>query len=217
MEILSLLERSGVIKHGGHFVLKSGRHASDYADFDNAFPDQKLMERIGFEMAVPLAALNVEAVAAPGVGGIALLHPVVRGLHTKLKRWVRAYWADKDGDQFAIERGDWLREVEGKRVAVVEDVITRTDRTSTLGSVVSLLEDAGAEVVGAQVVLNRQGATAESLQLPYFGQLAAPSYPSWKPEECRSCVKGEPVVRVGRWEGFIRINPHWRTIGWHEL
>jgi orotate phosphoribosyltransferase len=78
------------------------------------------------------------------------------------------------------------------RVLVVEDVITTGLSTRETSEVARA---AGATVVGAAAIIDR-GHNDATLGVPLHAlvQLDVPTYP---PDSCPLCAKGEPVVKPG--------------------
>ncbi len=78
------------------------------------------------------------------------------------------------------------------RVLVVEDVITTGLSTR---ETVDVATAAGATVVGAATIIDR-GNNGASLGLPLYA-LVELEVPTYQPEACPLCAKGDPVVKPG--------------------
>lgn len=185
MKILEELEKIGAVFRGKHFVYASGKHGDGYINMDMMFPHTAVVAEICRELAAPFAG-EFDTVAAPATGGIVLSVLTAQATNTK------GVWADKAGDgDFAFERAGFLEQVKGKRVLVVEDLLT------TGGSVEKVcrqIERAGGTVVAVSVVCNRGAVTAEMLQVPTLHSLAEVSFTAYEPQECPGCQNTLPIV-----------------------
>jgi orotate phosphoribosyltransferase len=170
----------------GHFVLSSGKHSPRYLEKFQVLQWPQETERLCGTIAAWWRAAVPDTVAGPTTGGIILAHEVARQLGT------RAVYAERneDGPGRVFRRGFQLRP--GERVLVVDDIMT------TGGSVqetVDAVRSAGAEVIGAAVLVDRSGGNA-TLDVPVraLWQLEIPSYAS---DECPLCREGIPVTKPG--------------------
>ena len=135
----------------GDFVLSSGRHASSYVDLRRVTLDGQLAPLAGRLLLNATADLSYEAVGGLTLGAdpvaTAMLHAAAaRG--RKLDAFVVRKTEKAHGLQRRIEGPD----VAGRRVLAVED--TSTTGNSVL-TAVDALQEAGAQVVGVAVVVER--------------------------------------------------------------
>ncbi len=161
-ELLAGIKAKGVIH--GDFVLSSGQHASSYVDLRRVMLDGRL---------APLAGrllLNVTAdLAYEAVGGLTLGADPVAGamMYAAANRGtpIDAFVVRKAGKAHGTQRRIEGPDVAGRRVLAVED--TSTTGNSVL-TAVDALKDAGADVVGVAVLVER-GARQRVLDrgLPY--------------------------------------------------
>lgn len=217
------LESRGAILHGGHFVLKSGLHASDYIDLDYMFPYVDFMSHLGDYMASQIpSGVRIDALVAPATGGIALMQWVARGIVQRVLDGSANYgvsdnlltfWADKTGPkEFAIERADWAKQLKGLSVVGVEDVVSTG---GSLGDTLVQAYLAGAEVLGSVVVANRGNVTINDMLNKYgtatgcfLSHCFAVDFPAWLPNDCPMCSAGQPThLDVGHGAKFARDNP----------
>lgn len=139
----------------GEFTLRSGRLASRYFDKYQFESDPDLLKALAEEMA-PLVPDGVELLAGLEMGGI----PVVTALSAVTG--IPAVFVRKVAKTHGTARLAEGPTVDGKRLLIVEDVVTSGGqiRLST-----SDLRDLGASVVGAVCVVDREeggsGALAE--------------------------------------------------------
>lgn len=199
MNILGELEKIGAVFTDKHFVYTSGKHGSGYINMDMMFPHTDLVAQICRELAMPFAD-DFDTVVAPATGGIVLAVLTARETGTK------GVWADKGGESgFVFERAGFVQQVAGKRVLVVEDLLT------TGGSVEKVcreVEKVGGTVVGVSVVCNRGGVTAADLAVPQLAALAEVSFTAMDPAECDACKAGVPIVEdMGHGDDYKTEHP----------
>ena len=148
-ELLAGIKARAVIY--GDFVLSSGRHASSYVDLRRVLLDGRLAPLAGRVLLNATADLAYEAVGGLTLGAdpvaCAMMHAAAsRG--TPLDAFVVRKAEKTHGTQRRIEGPD----VAGRRVLAVED--TSTTGASVL-TAVDALQEAGAEVVGVAVLVER--------------------------------------------------------------
>jgi orotate phosphoribosyltransferase len=148
----------------GRVVLSSGREADYYVDLRRVTLDAVAAPLVGRAMLAATADLDYAA-----VGGLTLgADPVATAmLHAAAAqgRPLDAFVVRKEGKAHGLQRRIEGPDVAGRRVLAVED--TSTTGGSVLAAVEALRE-AGAEVVGVAVVVERGAAPAvEQAGLPY--------------------------------------------------
>ena len=148
-ELLAAIKAKAVIR--GDFVLSSGQHADWYVDLRRILLDGRLAPLAGRVMLDLTADLAYDAVGGLTMGAdpvaTAMMHAAAdRG--TPVDAFVVRKKEKEHGTQRRIEGPD----VAGRRVLAVED--TSTTGASPLAAVEALRE-AGAEVVGVAVLVDR--------------------------------------------------------------
>jgi orotate phosphoribosyltransferase len=162
----ALLEeiKSKAVVHG-KVILSSGREADWYIDLRRITLDAVAAPLVGKVMLDLTADLDYDAVGGLTLGAdpvaAAMLHAAAaRG------RTLDAFVVRKAGKAHGLQRRIEGPEVKGRRVLAVED--TSTTGGSVL-TAVEALREAGAEVVGVAVIVERGGAPAVREQgLPYY-------------------------------------------------
>lgn len=215
------LESRGAILHGGHFVLKSWLHASDYIDLDYMFPYVDFMSHLGDYMASQIpSGVRIDALVAPATGGIALMQWVARGIVQRVLDGSASYgvsdnlltfWADKTGPkEFDIERADWLRQLRGLNVLGVEDVVSTSD---SLDATLLSARGAGAKVVGSSTVANRGGVTADEITAGGFlVSCFEVDFSASNMILCHDCAEGTPIYTdVGHGADFAKKYPRYKN------
>ncbi|HUQ42687.1 MAG TPA: orotate phosphoribosyltransferase [Candidatus Limnocylindrales bacterium] len=170
----------------GHFILASGKHSSRYLEKFQVLQWPAHTERLCETIAAWWRSAGPDTVAGPTTGGIILAHEVARQLGT------RAVYAERaeNGPGRVFRRGFQL--ARGERVLVVDDIMT------TGGSVqetVAAVRAAGAEVIGAAVLVDRSGGQA-SLDVP-LRALWALDIAAYDPANCPLCAEGITVTKPG--------------------
>jgi orotate phosphoribosyltransferase len=161
-ELLNEIRQHGVVH--GDFVLSSGQRASWYIDLRRVLLNGRVASLAGRVMLATTADLSYEA-----VGGLTLgADPVAAAMmHAAAQqgRPVDAFVVRKAGKEHGLQRRIEGPDVAGRRVLAVED--TSTTGNSVL-TAVEALREAGADVVGVAVVVER-GARERVLAagLPY--------------------------------------------------
>jgi orotate phosphoribosyltransferase len=170
--VAELLKESGALLEG-HFLLTSGRHSQFYVEKFRLLEQPRVTSQLCGEIARRFANDGIECVIGPVTGGIILAFEVARHLGC------RAVYAERGegGHGFVFRRGFQLKP--GERVLVVEDIVT------TGGSVLQVVQatrNAGGEVIGVGLLVDRSGGHAD------FGcervePLLRLSFPTYAPDE----------------------------------
>ena len=161
-ELLAGIKAKGVVH--GDFELSSGGHATSYVDLRRVTLDARLAPLVGRVLLNATADLTYDP-----VGGITLgADPVATAMmHAAANRGtpVDAFVVRKAEKAHGLQRRIEGPDVTGRRVLALED--TSTTGNSVLAAV-DALEEAGAEVVGVAVIVDR-GARQKVLDrgLPY--------------------------------------------------
>ena len=137
----------------GEFVLRSGRTATEYFDKYQFEADPELLDQLAERMAV-LIPEGTEVLAGLEMGGIAVVTALAR--HARLP----TAFVRKQAKQYGTARLAEGAEVAGRRVLVVEDVVTSGGQV-----VISTgeLRKLGAHVDHALCVIDRQEGGAAAL------------------------------------------------------
>jgi orotate phosphoribosyltransferase len=137
----------------GRFVLRSGRIAEEYFDKYQFEADPVLLDAIGEHMAV-LVPEGTEVLAGLEMGGIAVVTAL--GRHTGLP----CAFVRKEAKRYGTARLAEGAEIAGRRVLVVEDVVTSGGQIAIS---TRRMRELGARIEDALCVLDRQEGGAEAL------------------------------------------------------
>jgi orotate phosphoribosyltransferase len=148
-ELLAGIRAKGVVH--GDFQLSSGGRATSYVDLRRVTLDGRLAPLVGRVLLNATADLSYDA-----VGGLTLgADPVAAAmLHAAASRGtpIDAFVVRKAGKAHGLQRQIEGPDVRGRRVLALED--TSTTGNSVLAAV-DALEEAGAEIVGVAVIVDR--------------------------------------------------------------
>lgn len=154
MEIGELARRIyGTAHLTGEFLLRSGQVTGEYFDKYRFEADPVLLDEIAAAM-VPLVPAGTEVLAGLEMGGI----PVVTALGRRTG--LPCAFVRKEAKAYGTRRLAEGAETAGRRVTIVEDVVT------TGGQIVlstEALRELGAEVTDALCVINRNETTPAGL------------------------------------------------------
>ncbi|MDU7505069.1 MAG: phosphoribosyltransferase family protein, partial [Clostridia bacterium] len=105
---------------------------------------------------------------------------------------------ERENGVMTLRRGFAPHVTKGMRVLVTEDVLTTGGSAQ---EVVALLQEQGAEVIGAASIIDRTHGNQVKLTVPYRSliSLEAGTYP---PEDCPLCAKGAPINKPGSRPGL---------------
>lgn len=181
--VLDLFRKSGALLEG-HFRLSSGLHSDRYLQSALVLQYPEFAETLGRALAERTKHLQPTAVLSPALGGIVIGQEVGRALG------VRAIFAERQDGALTLRRGFAL--APSDRVLVVEDVMTTGGSTKETAAVAEAI---GAHVVGAATIIDR-GADPSKLGLP-LQALVRLEVPTFAPESCPLCARGEAIVKPG--------------------
>lgn len=182
-EVLDIFQRKGALLNG-HFQLTSGLHSERYLQCALVLQYPDIAGRFGAGIARNFGKDAIDCVVGPAVGGIVIAHEVGRALG------VRAIFTEREAGAMKLRRGFSVRP--GERTLVVEDVTTTG---GSVKEVISVLEQAGAVVVGVGAIIDRSGGGAD-FGRP-FKPLAQLQVMTFAPDECPLCRNGVPLSKPG--------------------
>lgn len=168
----------------GHFILSSGLHSPNYLQCALALQYPADAAQFGQMIAEQFSSENIETVASPAIGGLIIGYAVAQALN------VRFIWTERENGTMTVRRGFSVKENE--RILVVEDVITTGGSTREC---ITALEKNGGKVVGAASIIDRSNGAAD-VGVPRIA-LVSMEVPSYKPEDCPMCAKGEEAIKPG--------------------
>jgi orotate phosphoribosyltransferase len=199
VDTLSLLSQVGAIITNSHIVYTSGRHGSSYVNKDALFPYTTETSHVCLDLAQNFVDAGVQVVAGPTIGGVIMAQWVAYHLLHLTGEPTLSVYAEEQidhGQRQRVFRRGYDNLVSGKRVLVVEDVLTTG---GSARKVVHAVRECGGMVVGLGALCNRGGLTAENLDVPRFVALVELSLESWDESDCPLCQQGIPITnQVGK-------------------
>ena len=181
--VLDLFRKSGALLEG-HFRLSSGLHSDRYLQSALVLQYPEFADALGRALADRTRHMQPTVVLSPALGGIVIGQEVGHALG------VRAIFAERQDGLMTLRRGFSL--APSDRVLVVEDVITTGGSTTETAAVAEAI---GAHVVGAAAIVDRSP-SASRLDLP-LQALVELEVPTWAPESCPLCARGDAIVKPG--------------------
>ena len=146
-QILSIF-RSTEALLDGHFVLTSGRHSSSYFQCAKVLQHPEYLTAFSIMIADEFEGQAPDVVISPAIGGVVL------GTEVGTQLGCRTIFAERKEGKMVIRRGFHIDK--GEKVLVVEDVITTG---GSVREVMDLVEDAGGNILGVGVLVDRSNGT----------------------------------------------------------
>lgn len=202
-EVLALLGRVGAVITDSHIVYTSGKHGTAYVDKDMVYPHTADTSLLCRAIAEEFQSEGVEAVVAPEKGGIILSQWAAHHLSELTGREVLAFYAEKmDDGGFIIRRGGAAKRILGRRVLVVEDVLTTGGSAK---KVIEVTRAIGGNVIGLGVLCNRGGITPQDVaNPPKLTALVNVKLDAWDETICPLCKQNVPInTDVGKGREFL--------------
>ena len=160
-ELLELIKELAVVH--GRVTLSSGREADYYIDLRQVTLHKRAAPLIGRVMLELIADWNVDA-----VGGLTLgADPVAAAILHAGGGTVDAFVVRKEGKKHGMQRRIEGPDVNGRRVAVLEDVSTTGGSPLTA---VEALREEDADIAGVAVIVDRGARTAIEVGRPRIPQ-----------------------------------------------
>lgn len=197
--VAKIFKRLGVMVPG-HFVFRSGRHATTYLDKDAIYASPCDLSTIAGMLAEPFIDHEIDTIVGAEKGGIVLASRTAEHLSDRVRRDIASVYAEKDHDRpgaFGFSRG-YHRYVIGKKVGIVEDNVTKGGTIRALGSLITRL---GGTIVGGAVICTRGDVKAEDVGFPFLVSLLNLDIPDFEPGKatCPGCAADIPFsTQFGR-------------------
>ena len=182
-DILEHFRTTGALLEG-HFILSSGLHSPKYLQCALALQRPSDANRFGRMIADQVGDALIATVASPAIGGLVIGYAVAEALD------VRFIWTERQNGVMTLRRGFSLHP--GEKILVVEDVITTGGSTREC---IAALRENGGDVVQAASIIDRSNGAAD-VGVPRIS-LVQMDVPSFKPEECPMCARGDVAVKPG--------------------
>ncbi|MFH0819468.1 MAG: phosphoribosyltransferase family protein [bacterium] len=184
-------------------------HSDGYVAKDNATKNPRKAKDLYQDMAVSWLGQNVEAVVGPAMGAIAIAQHVALYLAEQENRDVLALYTELENpvdkkSSHQLSRG-FDKDVQGKKVLVVEDILTTGGSAKRT---IDAVKKAGGEVIGAVVFANRGSVTPAKLDIPILKALTylrESGMRTWKASDCPLCKELIPLrVDIGKGKDWLK-------------
>lgn len=185
-EALAIFKKSGAYLEG-HFLLTSGLHSPAYLEKSKVLQYPEYCDALCEGIAEKFRGDKIDVVLGPAVGAIVMAYATARALKT------RGIFMERENGAMTLRRGFAIGPHE--RVLIVEDIVT------TGGSVLEMLASLKTEIsegrlVGVGYLADRSGGKAD-FKVPKQEPLMRLDLPTYAPEACPLCAKGEPLTKRG--------------------
>jgi orotate phosphoribosyltransferase len=202
-QLLSILKETGAVVTNDHFVLASGRHSPTYINKDALYPHTEQTSKVGRLMAEKVKDLDVDTVVGPALGGIILSQWTAHHLTAMKGKEINGVYTEKSADGAQIITRGYDKFISGKKVVVVEDLITTGDSAA---KVVEIVRAAGGQVVALVALVNRnpKQVAPDHFGAPFFA-LETLEVESYEEAACPLCKSGVPInTALGHGRKFLQ-------------
>lgn len=202
IDINMILSAVNAVITNTHVAYTSGKHGSAYVNKDAIYPYTDKISEICQALAFHFADREIEVVVGPEKGAIILSQWVAHHLSNLTGRPVLAVYAEKaDDNQFVIKRG-YDKLVAGKRILVVEDILTIS---GSVRKVVEAVKKIGGEIIGVGAICNRGQVGPEDIgQVPELFALLNIVLEARDEADCQLCRDNVPInTEVGKGREFL--------------
>ena len=183
---LDILRKTNALLEG-HFVLSSGLHSSKYIQCAKLLSYPYLAEKICKSLASKIKKnfRNIDLILAPAVGGIVIGYEIGRILKKE------TIFCERVKGKFVLRRG--FRIKEGKRVLIIEDVIT-TGKSSM--ECVNLIKKDKAKLIGFASLIDRSEKKNLKIKQKIISHLRI-KVPTYKKNKLPKHLKSIPITTPG--------------------
>src|SRR4029079_14713909 len=176
-EVVRVLRETGALRDG-HFEYPSGMHSNEYLQLPLAMRYYQHARALSVGLSRLLRAnpeiraiINDLSIVAPATGGLPVAYGVCEAVRAR-----RVYWAERDHDDEPMRFRQFISPEPGEPVVIVDDILRTGSKLSELKS---LLDTAGANVLGLAVVIYQPTPDTRSfcsLPFHYLAKLDASYY-----------------------------------------
>ncbi len=182
-EAISIFKETGALLTG-HFILRSGLHSGHYFQCAQVCQYLDKVTRLAELLLQKMGQIKIDAVVAPAMGALVLGQEVARQMG---KRYL---FLEKIDDKLVLRRN--FKFVQGERVLIIEDVVTRGGRVREALDIVQGLD---CEVTAVAVLVDRSGGKTD-FGVP-FVNLVDMSFPTYQPQSLPPELEALPPIKPG--------------------
>ncbi len=208
--VWELLRETRAILENDHFVYDSGRHGSAYVNKYAFLQNPEIASKLCEFLADEFVTKNVEVVAGNARGGIVVAQWVAYHLNlfrdtvsSGRKNPILAVFAEEEilpnGKKIRVFRHGFGKTVRGKRVLLVDDVLTTGSSIVQLSKAV---EKNGGYNAGIGVICNR--GSVKKIGRKDVASLLSLNLDTYLPHQCPSCKNHIPInTEIGSGGEFL--------------
>ncbi|HSB15351.1 MAG TPA: phosphoribosyltransferase family protein [Bryobacteraceae bacterium] len=194
-EVVALLEQTGALRRG-HFEYPNGLHSNEYLQVALAMRYYQHAKVLSVGLSRLLRA-NPEiraiipelSIVAPATGGLPVAYGVCEALRAH-----QVYWAEQEDDKQPLRFRQYLEQLPGEKVLLVDDIL-RTGKKLT--ALKALVEANGAEVVGLAVIVHQPTPkTPDFSPLPFYYLAKLDGLYYRDAGSCDLCRQNAPLAKV---------------------
>ncbi|QTA38313.1 orotate phosphoribosyltransferase [Thermosipho ferrireducens] len=183
MDVLEILKKTNAVLKG-HFLLSSGLHSNTYIQCAQALKYPEYAEAFGKRLA-ELFPEKPDYVISPALGGIIIGYEVARSFNVPF-----IFTERNENGKMELRRNFQIEE--GKKVIIVEDVITTGKSTK---EVINAIKKYSPKIISIGCIVNRSKENhIENLSIKSLIKINVETY---EPTDCPLCKKGLDIVKPG--------------------
>jgi orotate phosphoribosyltransferase len=194
-EVVALLKQSGALRHG-HFEYPNGLHTNEYLQVALAMRYYQYAKTLSVGLSRLLRAnpeiraiIKELSIVAPATGGLPVAYGVCEAIGAH-----QVYWAEAECENGPLRFRQYLEQVPGEKVLLVDDILRSGKKLSELKR---LVEGNGGEVVGLAVVIYQPTPkTPDFSPLPFYYLAKLDGVYYQDAGACDLCGRGVPVEKV---------------------
>jgi len=194
-EVIDLFTSTGGFRKG-HFEFPNGRHGNEYLQVAltmRYYQSAKILSvglsrllRAHSEIRAQISELSI---VAPATGGLPVAYGVCEALRAR-----QVYWAERESETQPFRFRQFLDVKPGEKVVLVDDILRSGKRLTELKS---LVEQKGAEVVGAAVIIFQPAPDSLNFgSLPFFSLAKLDHIDFPDAASCSLCKQGLPFEKI---------------------
>lgn len=188
-----------------HVVYASGKHGNAYVNKDAVYPHTKEISSLCRMMAEKFKGKGVEVVAGPTVGGVILSQWVAHFLSEMEGREICGVFSEEEtspeGEKRRIFKRGYDKLISGKKVLVVEDILTTG---GSVKKVIDAVKGLGGGVIACAALVNRGAVKDADVGAP-IDALINVTLESFDEPNCPLCKKGVPInTDVGKGRDYLK-------------
>ena len=194
-DVVGILRQTGAIRDG-HFEYPNGLHANEYLQVQLAmryYQHAKVLSvglsrllRANAEIRAMIPELSI---VSPDTGGLPVAYGVCEALRAH-----QVYWADRKEENGPMRFRQYLEQLPGEKVLLVDDILRSGKNLTELKR---LVESSGAQVVGlAVIVYQPTPKTVDFSPLPFYYLAKLDGVYYKDAASCEMCKHGAPIEKV---------------------